>query len=434
MRKRLRSSLPGAAAHPVLPDTPIPTSLSARAKNRAEVPVAQGTEPKPAVYDSEVSNPNAGDSSAVKQHGHKKSREQYADNRDNRADRIPGDERPWLPGGGILGWKRTERSRGDGDHTDENVPNRAAHVGGVNLKGWTEAGEIARPSRFGHRADTRNTAGNNSQGRTESARAAGDAIGHRHLAPIEDEGSEMKGGPGQRETGREGTRQTEIEGLSAGTPRKDNRDKRRPIGIRDDVRELYRSKGEYLGVRKAAAVASRPHAAVPNILGKSDGRSDLLSQKSLNDHFSGDRPGDRYYLAPHETGNIPRRPRASHGAGWGTRPRGDTDKGRSRSLSERHDAGDAGQSSSTSDLRSKRASLPSGCADPEESRDSRPMFGSQSTVPPWGYGWRGGFPVISGSIEDDSLPYYLDRKQVCIIQTGQEKCTGVLVLLTDLCL
>lgn len=174
-----------------------------------------------------------------------------------------------------------------------------------------------------------------------------------------------------------------------------------------------------------------------------------------DDRFARERPGDRYYLPPPQRNSRPRtspddtrgtnssrsstprrneKRRSERQQGPAREPReGERQqrkqrhhRKRSRAMSA-HGGGEGGggdnvdsSSSVQSRRREGRRSSASDRLYPQQAADHRPMLGvseapGASNMPDWRYGWRGPFTVTASaqSQEEEPLPYYVDRKQVC---------------------
>lgn len=90
----------------------------------------------------------------------------------------------------------------------------------------------------------------------------------------------------------------------------------------------------------------------------------------------------------------------------------DNERGRRASL---HDGDEAGGPPAQSD-RGRKTSFPSGRMDFKRPEDRRPMLGPMD-APQWGQAWQPASASEAPALEQ-SLPYYVDRKQVCV---GGEK-------------
>ena len=164
-----------------------------------------------------------------------------------------------------------------------------------------------------------------------------------------------------------------------------------------------------------------------------------------DDRFARERPGDRYYLPPPRRNSRPRtspddsgsahsstpRPSEKRRGEQGPRELGEGERAqreqrqqrkRSRAMSARSSRGDVAESSSSVQSRrhDPRRSSSSDRLYAQQAADHRPMLGASeasgpSNMPDWRYGWRGPFtaaPSAAQSQEEESLPYYVDRKQV----------------------
>lgn len=182
-----------------------------------------------------------------------------------------------------------------------------------------------------------------------------------------------------------------------------------------------------------------------------DGHSTVSAPKKNYDCFARENPGDRYYLPPPQRSFRPGT--SPHGSGsnnsstprhndkrrkdlqqWpselGERERQHGQHGQqgqqskaSRDLLWR--SGGDGNADSSSSLQSRsreaRTSTSSDRLYRQQPADHRPMLGASeasraSNMPDWRYGWRGSLTTTSSmhSQDEESVPYYVDRKQVCV--------------------
>lgn len=180
------------------------------------------------------------------------------------------------------------------------------------------------------------------------------------------------------------------------------------------------------------------------------GHSTAPARNIDHDRFARDRPGDRYYLPPPQRNNRPRTSPDDSGSNNSSTPRvserrrKDSEqwprelRGRerqhgqqgqqrkaSRAMPWRSGGVDDNVDSSSSvppRRREVRTSFSSDRLYRQQPADHRPMLGASeasgaSSMPDWRYGWRGSFTTTSltqQSQEEESLPYYVDRKQVCV--------------------
>lgn len=184
------------------------------------------------------------------------------------------------------------------------------------------------------------------------------------------------------------------------------------------------------GAQKEEAAGGRGHSTAAS------------TEKNEDDHFARGRPGDRYYLPPPPRNSRPRTSPDETGAT--TTPRqsdkrrdnfhqrpgesGDSDRRRNRSVSGRGGGGGSDStnppwSSAQPQRRERRRSSSSDRLYGQQPEDNRPMLGASeasgaSHMPEWRYGWRGSSSSNAASFslsqEEESLPYYVDRKQVCV--------------------
>ncbi|CAM9533059.1 unnamed protein product [Ectocarpus fasciculatus] len=160
------------------------------------------------------------------------------------------------------------------------------------------------------------------------------------------------------------------------------------------------------------------------------GHSTGSTRSADHDPFAREQPGDRYYLPPPQRNLRQRTSQDDTGDTTNSestprhhdqrrkdrqeRPRGVNEGERQHRTARRSRA-------SSSSVDQRRASFSS--SDRlygQQPDDHRPMLGASeasglSKTPDWRYGWRGGpFTTNSSSLsqEEESLPYYVDRKQV----------------------
>lgn len=153
-----------------------------------------------------------------------------------------------------------------------------------------------------------------------------------------------------------------------------------------------------------------------------------------HDPFAREQPGDRYYLPPPQRNLRQRTSQDNNGdtTNSGGTPRHRHHDQRRKDRQERPGEVNEGERqhrttrrsrASSSSVDQKRASFSS--SDRlygQQPDDHRPMLGASETsdlskTPDWRYGWRGGpFSTNPSTLsqEEESLPYYVDRKQVWI--------------------
>jgi len=215
-------------------------------------------------------------------------------------------------------------------------------------------------------------------------------------------------------------------------------------------------RGEKGGSRDSAAHLTRE--AAEKAEEADNGHSIASGVSNGDDRFARERPGDRYYLPPPQRNSRPRaspeNTRSPNSSSSSNSPRSNEkrrselqqgpsrdpregerhqrqqrhQRKRSRAVSGRSgggrgEGGDNADSSSSvqSRRREGRRSSASDRLYPQQAADHRPMLGvseapGASNMPDWRYGWRGPFTATSSaqSQEEGSLPYYVDRKQVCV--------------------
>lgn len=168
----------------------------------------------------------------------------------------------------------------------------------------------------------------------------------------------------------------------------------------------------------------------------------VYGENNDDDRFARGCPGDRYYLPPPPRNSRPRT--SPDETSTATTPRqsdkrrsnlhqqpsepGDSERRQNRSMSGRGGGGGGGDnthppwSSAQPQRRESRRSSSSDRLYGHQPDDHRPMLGASeasgaSHMPEWRYGWRGS-PSNAASFtlsqEEESLPYYVDRKQVCV--------------------
>lgn len=174
--------------------------------------------------------------------------------------------------------------------------------------------------------------------------------------------------------------------------------------------------------------------------------STASAQNNDPDRFARDRPGDRYYLPPPQRNSRPRTSPDGSGSTNSSTPRPHERRRkylqpRSRELCEderqegqhgqqrktshdmpRRGGGDDNVDSSSSLQPRRREARKNSSSDRlycQQPADHRPIRGPSeetgaSNMPDWRYGWRGSFTKTSlaQSQDEESLPYYMDRKQV----------------------
>lgn len=185
------------------------------------------------------------------------------------------------------------------------------------------------------------------------------------------------------------------------------------------------------------------------------GRSASSAQNNDHDRFARGRPGDRYYLPPPQRNSRPRTAPDDSGSTtssgtprlnerrrkdrqpWAREPRErERQQGRQRKTSRdmsRRSGGDHDNVESSPCLQSRRREVRTSSSSDrlyrQQPADHRPMLGAAeasgvSSMPDWRYGWRGPSTTTSStqSPEEESMPYYVDRKQVgCVfgLQKGK---------------
>lgn len=181
--------------------------------------------------------------------------------------------------------------------------------------------------------------------------------------------------------------------------------------------------------------------------------STVSTQNNGHDRFSRDRPGDRYYLPPPQRGFRPRTPPEDGGGTGSSTPRlhekrqkdlrqwpreprkherlqhqrrqhqQQRQRKKSRETSQRGGIdGKIDRSSSEQSHRREARTMTRASSDQlsrQQPVDHRTNLGASqasgaTSMPDWRYGWRGPFTTTTSthSLEEESLPYYMDRKQV----------------------
>lgn len=173
------------------------------------------------------------------------------------------------------------------------------------------------------------------------------------------------------------------------------------------------------------------------------GHSTGSSRSADHDPFAREQPGDRYYLPPPQRNLRQRKSQDDAGdtTNSGSTPRHHDQRRkdrqeRSREVNEgeRQHRTTRGSRASSSSVDRRRASFSSSDGlYGQRPDDHRSMLGASETsglskTPDWRYGWRGGpFSTNSPALsqEEESLPYYVDRKQVCIMPGGSSAMSKV---------
>lgn len=171
------------------------------------------------------------------------------------------------------------------------------------------------------------------------------------------------------------------------------------------------------------------------------GHSTVSGERNDHGRFAREqRPGDRYYLPPPPRSSRPRKfsdetdsistPRQSDPRRNNLHQRPSEpsvgEKHQNRSSSGRRGGGGGDNtnppwSSGKYQRRERRNGSSSDRIYGQQPDDYRPMPGAPeasgtSHMPEWRYGWRGSSNATPSTLsqEDESLPYYVDRKQVCV--------------------
>ncbi len=222
-------------------------------------------------------------------------------------------------------------------------------------------------------------------------------------------------------------------------------------------RHTHRRGGGKRGSQDSAAHLTREAAEKEEAA--DGGHSVASGLTNGDDRFARERPGDRYYLPPPQRNSRPRTsPDDTRGTNSSRSSRSSTPRRnekrrselqqgparepreierqqrqrrhhrkRSRAMSAHGDGdgggGDNADSSSSvqSRRRDGRRSSSSDRFYPQQAADHRPMMGVSEAsgapkMPDWRYGWRGPFTATASAQsqeEEESLPYYVERKQVC---------------------
>lgn len=140
-----------------------------------------------------------------------------------------------------------------------------------------------------------------------------------------------------------------------------------------------------------------------------------------DDDFPRKNQGDRYYLPPpqrighHNPSTTAVDSESNAGQGfsrqnlWRPRQSKECERERSRSVSPR--SGKAVDDSPSQWHRDRRTSLPYSPLHRDHLDDDRPLPAPLDR-PEWGYGWRGSLTTSTVRGEEESRPYYVERKQV----------------------